>query len=221
MRYYCITDIHGCLKPLEKALALVLPHLNEPETRLIFMGDYIHGGADNYQVLDKIIGLQIKYHGKVIALMGNHEETVAEGWTNIDYYYSDDDHDSSYAKWMSSLPRFHADGRTIFVHAGIDEQAGELWKAGTAEHIFTEKYPAQTGLFFEDYKIIAGHIGTCDISGDPDFHGIYYDGQSHFYLDSTVVKSGFLNVLLADTAGGKYYEVTESGTSEIMPYGEK
>lgn len=47
---------------------------------LILMGDYIHGGSDNYGVLDKIMKLQDQYGSdKVLALMGNHEEFVLQG----------------------------------------------------------------------------------------------------------------------------------------------
>ena len=55
----------------------------------------------------------------------------------------------------------------------FDEEAEDLWKYGTMDHIFMEKYPAQTGHFFEDYKIVAGHISTSAIAEDPHFHGIY------------------------------------------------
>ena len=48
------------------------------------MGDYIHGGADNYGVLDKIISLQNRYgEDKIIVLLGNHEEFVLTGYSSI------------------------------------------------------------------------------------------------------------------------------------------
>lgn len=57
MKIYCMSDIHGCLAEFEQALSLVMEHLEEPETMLILLGDYIHGGGDNYGVLDKIMKL--------------------------------------------------------------------------------------------------------------------------------------------------------------------
>lgn len=57
MKIYCMSDIHGCLAEFEQALSLVTEHLEEPETMLILLGDYIHGGGDNYGVLDKIMKL--------------------------------------------------------------------------------------------------------------------------------------------------------------------
>ena len=52
--------------------------------------------------------------------------------------------------------------------------------------------------------IIAGHIATSKISGDEDFHGVYYDGASHYYIDGTVVESGKIPVLAYDEKSGKY-----------------
>jgi serine/threonine protein phosphatase 1 len=67
-------------------------------------------------------------------------------------------------------------------------------------------------------KVVAGHIGTASISGDKDFHGIYHDGSSHYYIDGSVYDSGTINVLLVDTDKDKYYSVTADGESEIVPY---
>lgn len=61
-----MSDIHGCLAEFEESLSLVLDHLEEPDTMLCLLGDYIHGGADNYGVLDKIMNLQESIIRKVI-----------------------------------------------------------------------------------------------------------------------------------------------------------
>lgn len=75
----------------------------------------------------------------------------------------------------------------------VDEEAGDLWEWGTDDYTFTEKYPTQTGKFY--MNIVAGHIGTGVISGDPNFHDIYYDGESHYYIDGTVLDSGIIPVM--------------------------
>ena len=69
--------------------------------------------------------------------------------------------------------------------------------------------------------IIAGHIGTSVISGDPRYHDIYFDGESHYYIDGTVLDSGLIPVLKLDTATNKYYRVTETGDWVILPYDEE
>lgn len=52
--------------------------------------------------------------------------------------------------------------------------------------------------------IIAGHIGTCSVSGDRRFHDVYWDGASHYYIDGTVYMSKHLPVLMYDEETGKY-----------------
>lgn len=219
MIYYCISDIHGCLFAFQNALDIITSHLSEEDTALILLGDYIHGGKENAAVLDKIMELQNRYgSGKIIALLGNHEELVCEGMASVDACGTGSGDDDRYVSWLRGLPRYHAAGKTIFVHAGIDEEAEDLWKYGTMDHIFTEKYPAQTGHFFEDYKIVAGHISTSAIAGDPHFHGIYFDGSSHYYIDADTVATGFLNILKVNTETQEYFAVTDAGEFPVLPY---
>ena len=106
----------------------------------------------------------------------------------------------------------------IFVHAGIDEEAEDMWEYETREHIFLWKYPAETGYFYGDYKIVAGHVGTSQIADNPRFHDIYYDGQSHYYIDGTVQESGNIPVIMVDTGTDQYYRVSEGGNGLVLPY---
>lgn len=219
---YAMSDIHGCLDAFEYALSLVD---FSGDSKLILLGDYVHG-PDSYGVLKKIIQLQNKYGSdKVIALLGNHEEMACDGrWPiggNGDANtYDHPEEDDRYLMWMRTLPRYYAEGNTIFVHAGIEEETEDLWEWGTDDFTFTEKYPAQTGRFYGGRKIVAGHIGTAEISGNPRFHDIYFDGESHYYIDGTVLESGRIPVLKIDTENNRYYRVTETGARLILPYGE-
>ncbi len=231
MKIYCMSDIHGCLAEFEVALSLVMKYLEEPETMLVLMGDYIHGGSENYGVLDKIMKLQNQYGSdKVLALMGNHEEFVLRGDSTINHmiksfdeeHFIDDGAEDKYIQWMENLPRYYTEGHTIFVYAGIDEEAGDLWEWETEEEIFVGKYPAEIGKIEGlDMKVVAGHVGTAEISGDSKFHDIYYDGESHYYIDGTVLDSGVIPVLMVDTDTDKYYRVTETGNWLILPYDEE
>ena len=141
---YAMSDIHGCLDAFEYALSLVD---FSGDSKLILLGDYVHG-PDSYGVLKKIIQLQNKYGSdKVIALLGNHEEMACDGrWPiggNGDAdTYAHPEEDNRYLMWMQTLPRYYAEGNTIFVHAGIEEEAEDLWEWGTDDFTFTEKYPA-------------------------------------------------------------------------------
>ena len=108
-------------------------------------------------------------------------------------------------QWLRKLPYFYETERQIFVHAGIDEEAGDWWQYDTPEYMFVGKYPASAGSFYKD--IIAGHIGTARIAGDPDFHGVYHDGQSHYYIDGTVNESGRIPILAYDEEERTYSEL--------------
>lgn len=104
--------------------------------------------------------------------------------------------------WLRKLPYYHQTDRQIFVHAGVDEESGEYWPWVTPESTFVEKFPATKGRFLKD--VIAGHIGTCSVSGDRGFHSVYWDGTSHYYIDGTVYVSGHLPVLVVDDETGRY-----------------
>jgi len=226
-----MSDIHGCLAEFEQALSLVLEQLENDGAMLLLLGDYIHGGSDNKGVLDKIINLQQRYGtDKVVALMGNHEEFVLLGDSSINHmiksfdeeHFIDDGEEDKYIQWMENLPRYYTEGNTIFVHAGIDEDAGDLWEWGTGEDVFVGKYPAEIGKIEGlDMKVVAGHVGTAEISQNPRYHDIYYDGQSHYYIDGTVLDSGVIPVLMVDTKTDRYYRVTETGNWLILPYDEE
>ena len=71
MKIYCMSDIHACLESFEAALENVICHLDEDDTMLLLLGDYVHGGDSGRGVLDKIMHLQEQYgNDKVMALMG-------------------------------------------------------------------------------------------------------------------------------------------------------
>lgn len=227
-KIYAMSDIHGCLQAFDEALELV--DLSKPDTKLVLLGDYIHGGQDNYGVLDRIMELEHRYgQEKCIVLAGNHEDMACDGRWPIgeDRFFGsgvdNDEDDDKYIMWMQNLRRYYVEGNTIFIHAGIDEEAGDMWEWGTDEFTMTEKYPAQTGKFEceeADIKIVAGHVGTAVISGDPRFHEIYFDGETHYYIDATTLDSGMINVILVDTDTDKYYSVTEAGAWQVLPYDE-
>lgn len=221
MKLYAMSDIHGCLQEFESALEMV--DLSG-DNKLILLGDYIHSGADSYGVLKKIMKLQREYgFEKVIALMGNHEELVIEGRAPIQELcdigvYDSDSVDDDYIIFMQNMPLYHVEDNIIFVHAGIDEAAGEGWEYESTDRDYLEKYPAETGYFEGDMLIVAGHVGTSIIAENPRFHDIYFDGKSHYYIDATVYDSGFINLLMYDTDEKTFYQVVEGGMFEIEPY---
>ncbi len=159
---------------------------------------------------------------KVIVLAGNHEDMACDGRWPIgvsqfsDSSFDHDDDDDKYIFWMQRLRRYYVVDNTIFVHAGVDEEAGDWWEWGTDDFTFTEKYPAETGKFH--MNIVAGHVGTATISGDSHFHDIYFDGESHYYIDGTVLDSGVIPVIQLDTETNQFYRMTKTGCRLVLPY---
>ena len=73
---YAMSDIHGCLAPLNAALETV--DLRDGRSKLILLGDYCDRGPDSLRVYERIMRLQEEYPGQVVALRGNHEEMLLE-----------------------------------------------------------------------------------------------------------------------------------------------
>lgn len=108
--------------------------------------------------------------------------------------------------WMEDLPYFFECQHAIYVHAGIDEDAKELWKICTPNYTFTGKFPAQKGKFIK--TIIAGHISSAAVADDISYLGkIYFDGESHYYIDGSVMNSRKIPILIYDSVECKYSEL--------------
>ena len=117
---------------------------------------------------------------------------------------------------MKKLPYYYETDDQIFVHAGIEEAAGVEWKHGTSKDVMLWKFPPSTGSFYK--TIISGHVGTGlpELADNPDYHDIFYDGESHIYIDGAVYKDkGKLLLLGYDEHESKYYQIEESGWIEL------
>lgn len=100
--------------------------------------------------------------------------------------------------------RYYETETQIFVHAGIDEEAGKLWKELTNSEIFTNKFPITTGRFHK--AIISGHIASWEVAKDRRYLGkIYYDSKSHYFIDGDVTNSKTIPVLYYYTITQKYH----------------
>lgn len=75
IKKYVIADVHGCFHTLKALVEDVLSP--SKEDLLYFLGDYIDRGAKSKDVIDYIRDL--KQNGyNVVALMGNHEESMIQ-----------------------------------------------------------------------------------------------------------------------------------------------
>jgi serine/threonine protein phosphatase 1 len=156
--------------------------------------------------MDKINALRSEYrdpYSLLTEIAAAVKEDIAENHSEL-------------IRWMKKLPYFRQTENQIFVHAGVDEEAEEYWMHGSSGDCFTGKYPATLGKFCKD--IIAGHISAASIAGDPDFRRIFWDKQSHFYIDGDVITSGNIPVLKYDTNTQKYsgFEKLRQGDTDFI-----
>lgn len=123
--------------------------------------------------------------------------------------------------WMKKLKAFYETETQIFVHAGVDENIPEdelEWcTVGTPDYVLTGKFPPAKGHFFKD--IIAGHVAAAVVADDPDFEGIYFDGESHFYIDGATTRNNRLLCLAYDEEKKIYYEFLEDGSFKMIGNG--
>lgn len=212
MLIYAMSDIHGEKEAFEDALSVV--DFSREDTLLVLCGDYLDSHHLRPEFLTYIMEFQRSNPGQVEVLIGNHEAAYVEqvtGEFDLDYLDESDEAflvecseaafmgDRETLRWVASLPLFYETDSQIFVHAGVDEEAEEYWRVGTPRYFFYGKYPQAYGTFLKD--IIAGHVGTYQMCGE---HRVYWDGESHFFLDGTTEVSKVVPVLKYDTKAGIY-----------------
>ena len=119
---------------------------------------------------------------------------------------------------MVKLPYFYETETQIFVHAGVDEEIPEeemeYCTLCTAEYIFTGKVPPTVGKFYK--TIIAGHIAAASVAHDAGWPGIYFDKQSHYYIDGGAPKRKRLLCLVYDETSQTYYELMSDGRKKKL-----
>jgi Calcineurin-like phosphoesterase len=133
---FAIGDIHGCHRALLQLLALCRAHAKGQDHRFVFIGDYVDRGTDSRAVIATLREFEEHLLGKVVCLMGNHEDMMLEAidsgdpawWLNngggntLDSYGIDDTANlpPTDIAWIRSLKLLFDDGRRFFVHAGVD-----------------------------------------------------------------------------------------------------
>ena len=204
-KYYAISDVHGCLDVFTQALSVI--DWSEPDNRLFLLGDYLphydtceESSAFFERCTTALAAVKevVDAHpGQVVALRGNHDDSM------LDYIDSGLwDISKEWMRFVKKMPLFHETPWQIFVHAGVEEDAGEEWKWATSDDWFVWKYPATTGRFIKD--IVAGHVGVHELAQDYDYHQVYWDGESHYFLDGATEWSGEMPVLAFDTETQAY-----------------
>ncbi len=205
-----VGDIHGCLDPL-RALIDKLP----AEEELVFLGDYVDRGPHSAEVIRYL--KQLAKQRKCRFLMGNHEwlmlhaigedeaipHWIANGANTTLHSYGVD-----FARWprlqrrgaflaedhafFSSLPYYHEDEATIFVHAGIDTGIADMRVQDPEVLIWIRDKFFRNAEQWRGKEVIFGHTPTTSM-GLPA-RQIFK--QHRFYgIDTGCVYGGYLTAI--------------------------
>ncbi len=150
--------------------------------------------------------------------MGNHEESAIDSGAIVDDYSVNEEYDEKRDKkcldFISHLESYYKyKDEVLFCHAGVDEEAWDDWEIGTPAYCYTGKYPPTTGKFV--INIVAGHIAASTVAENKKHKGIYYDGESHYFIDGDTEKTGQVLILMYDTEKKKFYEVIKGRCNEL------
>lgn len=216
MKIFVMSDIHGNVEAFNNNITFI--NLEDENNKLILLGDYLNGHCyEDVKVIKIIMELQNKYKERVIALMGNHELYLLD-----DYNERKINIDHDIIQWIKTLPYYYETDNQIFVHAGIDEEAGKYWKYGVENETYCNKYPYTTGVFYKD--IIAGHLSAFEISKKEnnviEQGDLYYDGKNHFYIDGDTKQTNKIPVLIYSEENNNYEKIFNNQRVNLIK-GEK
>ncbi|MGI6795745.1 metallophosphoesterase [Gordonia sihwensis] len=104
-------------------------------------------------------------------------------------------------EWLRERPLHYETETHLYVHAGVDEEAGPMWKAMTPDETFTEKFPPSLGPTSVGKIVVAGHVGVGPLHAKEGRMRCWepYIDAGHVYLDGRVEDTGVLNVMRYDS----------------------
>lgn len=128
-RKLVISDIHGCVKTLNKLVEGLQPTSDDA---LFFLGDYIDKGPDSKGALDYLIALSEQY--AVHPVLGNHDLTLLQYLRDGDeaakakladqnsevFFDLDASTKTKYIDFLDGLHHYFICGDFILVHAGFN-----------------------------------------------------------------------------------------------------
>lgn len=194
-RTLVIGDIHGGFKALEQLLdrANVVP-----DDKLIFLGDYVDGWSQSFEVINKLIFLSVTHD--CVFLRGNHDQLfydwLAEqkessswlqqgGQATLDSYKDRSyDHIKKHCHFFENLENYYLDNQNrLFVHAGFTDLRGVryesfsktfYWDRSLWELALISKNLSKQDPFFpeklKNYKeIFIGHTPLTKINKDQPY----------------------------------------------------
>ncbi len=162
MRYYVIADPHGFCKETRAALDEAGFFSDERECRLVVLGDLLDRGDEPEEIVDLM--LDIKKAGKLIYVLGNHEELMVDALQSIAKgeifaVASPETHHYRNGTWHSLL------GLSGMGEAEAIENPIELCRRVLDHRFYRELLPEAIDYFeTENYVFVHGYI-PCKCQG--------------------------------------------------------
>lgn len=194
-RTLVIGDIHGGFKALEQVLERAQV---TTEDKLIFLGDYVDGWSQAFEVINKLISLKASHN--CVFLKGNHDELFFDwldkgkdnpnwllhgGQATLDSYQ---DRPFNFIKihthFLSTLENYHLDDKDrLFLHAGYTNIRGikqeffpkmlywdrSLWELALASRNLDKKDKFYPQRLKNYKEIYIGHTPLSRIGKDKPF----------------------------------------------------
>ena len=165
MRTIIVGDIHGCYAEFEEMLEKT--ELDEACDRLILIGDVIDRGPDSRLALNRIWELQKRMDGRLVYLMGNHEDLAVEAWETGDRhlwdanggaktrrsFYRSGDRFDRYLPYISERPLYYETEDYICAHAAVSARGPEQ----TERQVFLWDRNVALGMPYGGKFLIYGH----------------------------------------------------------------
>lgn len=216
-RTFVIGDIHGGYK----ALLQVLERANvTKEDKLIFLGDYVDGWSQSYEVIEKL--LELNSTNECIFIRGNHDqwfyEYIRTGFHGSQWEQGAHATKNSYGKRSMMIPDTHEkffgtqlnyyidDQNRCFVHGGFNRHFSikdqsvpyiyywdrDLWMQALSYTTIIEGYPFK--MFDKFKEVFIGHTSTTNWKTDKPMHA-----ANIWNLDTGGGFKGKLTIMNVDT----------------------
>jgi len=183
-RIYAIGDVHGCLDrlaALHQQIAEDLTARPIENSVLVHLGDYVDRGLDSAQVIEWLSGGVPVPAGRIVNLMGNHEDLMLQAMPGTDKdanstWLSNGGADSLLSweisrkvppsEWANLIPERHQTflreletsfrfGGYLFVHAGI--RPGVPLDKQEKQDMLWIREPFLSWKFPHDVVVVHGH----------------------------------------------------------------
>lgn len=217
-RVLAIGDIHGGLKALKQIWERAEVSIDD---QIIFLGDYVDGWADSFDVVEHLMGLDKAYN--CIFIMGNHDLWLREwltqgmipmigpgtswkdvgGQSTIRSYTERPPTDmETHMKFLNRLHHYYEDEqRRLFVHAGYTQGGGARFENPT-RNLWWDRSLLEKAYAHENKFRKRPELKEDMMPGVLTAYNEIFIGHTSTQLYDTIHPMRVCNLINLDTGGG-------------------